>query len=282
MQLYALKETLPIFAKDAEKGETYICPECASFVRVRGGPLRQPHFDHVKTSKTCRQHQKSLEHLHVQLRLLEALSSEEAQIEAPFPKIGRIADVAWHTKKIVFEVQCSPIALAEVTSRIFDYQREGYAVIWILHDKQFNKTFLSAAERHLRGTPCYYTNCDKVGNGAVYDQFEVLKDYRRTFKGPALEVNPVKLSPIPNVTPPSELFPTLILERLATWKWFAKGDLLYRLLKEGNLSLSAKRMAEVEARYKREKAPAKRLPLASLLGKTYLFLLDKLLRNKSR
>jgi hypothetical protein len=84
------------------------------------------------------------------------------------------------------------------------------------------------------------------------------------------------------VTPPSELFPALILERLKVWKWFAQGDLLHRLLKEGNLSLSAKRMAEAEARLLKEKAPTKRLPLLFLLGKTYLFLLDKLLGNKSR
>jgi competence protein CoiA len=169
MQLYALEESHPIFAKDAEKGKSYTCPECTSFVRVRGGPSRQTHFYHLKAPPHCRQHQKSLEHLHMQLRLLEALKGDGAQMEAPFPKIGRIADVAWASKKIVFEVQCSPISLEEVRGRIADYQRQGYSVIWILHDKQFNKPSLSAAEHHLRKTPCYYTNCDKTGKGLVYD-----------------------------------------------------------------------------------------------------------------
>lgn len=282
MQLYALDGHLPLSASGAEKGKSYTCPECGSLVRLRGGPSRQTHFYHLRVSKYCRQNQKSLEHLHLQLKLLDLLGEGEGQIECPFEGIGRIADVAWHTQKIVFEVQCSPISLKEVEERIFDYQRAGYTILWILHDKQFNKNQLSASEHLLRKNPCYYTNIDKMGEGVVYDQFEVLRDYRRVFKGPPLSVNPIEISLIPKITPPDKLFPKIILERLSTWKWFAKGDLLHRLLKEGNFSSAAKKMADLESFHSRGKISAKRLPLGALLAKIYLFLLDNSLGNKPR
>jgi competence protein CoiA len=184
MQLYALDQGKPLFASDAEKGKSYQCPECNAPVRVRGGPSRQIHFYHPVLPKKCRQHEKSQEHIRLQWKLFELFGPSESQIECPFPTIGRIADVVWHPKKLIFEIQCSPIPLEEVQCRILDYNLAGYEVVWILHDKQFNKKNLSAAEHFLRNIPCYFTNIDKTGFGIVYDQFEVIKNYKRMFKGP--------------------------------------------------------------------------------------------------
>ena len=168
MQLFALENIYPVSASNAEKGKNYLCPECRSEVRVRGGPSRQTHFYHFRASKNCRQNQKSLEHLQLQLRLLDLIGTEEAQIECPFPTIERIADVAWHAQKIIFEVQCSPIPLQEAQQRTLDYQGQGYQVVWILHDKQFNKERLSASENYLRKLPCYFTNINKGRDGNVF------------------------------------------------------------------------------------------------------------------
>src|SRR6267154_4270196 len=107
MQLYALDITTPVLASNAERNKNYICPECLSSVRVRGGPARQTHFYHLSLPKQCRQHEKSPEHLQMQLKLLDLLGFD-AQMEYHFPTIQRIADVAWTSKKIVFEIQCSP------------------------------------------------------------------------------------------------------------------------------------------------------------------------------
>lgn len=284
MQLYALDSTFPIGAAKAEKGKDYLCPECNATVRVRGGPSRQIHFYHPTLPKNCRQHQKSLEHLQMQLKLFNLIGEKQAQIECPFPEVSRIADLAWHAKKIVFEVQCSPIPLQEAEERISDYQKAGYTVIWILHDKQFNKPNLSAAENFLRGAPCYFTNMDKVGEGIVYDQFEVIKANRRLFKGPPLTVNPLKIFSHPQVTAPDLALPKLLLDRLTLWKCHAQGDLLHRILKEGNLSQSAKQMLAMETRMKTQRSAlkTKRLPLISLLGKSYLSALDWLLKRNGQ
>src|SRR5271170_2645635 len=144
MQLYALDNTTPIAAAKADKKRDYLCPECGSKLRLRSGPSRQSHFYHLSLPTHCLQHQKSLEHLQLQLRLFD-LIGPQAQIESPFPAFKRIADVAWHSKKIIFEIQRSPIPLEEAQNRNLDYQRAGYNVIWILHDRQFNKTHLSAS-----------------------------------------------------------------------------------------------------------------------------------------
>lgn len=264
MQLYALDHTTPISATQALKGKDYLCPECRSTVRKREGDLRQAHFYHPSLPKQCRQHQKSLEHIHLQLKLFELLGSD-GQMECPFPSIKRIADVAWHAKKIVFEVQCSPISREEAQSRTLDYQKEGYTVLWILHDRQFNKKTLSASESYLRTTPCYFTNINKLGQGVVYDQFEVLKKSRRVFKGPSLTVFPTKIISIPHI---DIQLPQLLLNR----KYCAQGDLLHRILNDPQ---SIKKMLYLENRTENKQ----RLPLHKLLQRAYYALLNLILRK---
>ncbi len=280
MQLYALDRTIPIAAGKAERGIDYLCRECGATVRLRGGPSRQTHFYHLFLTKNCRQHQKSLEHIQLQLKLFE-LIGPDAQIECPFPNVQRIADVAWHSKKIVFEIQRSPIPLEEAQSRNSDYQTAGYHVVWILHDKQFNKTTLSASECHLRTTPCYFTNIDKKGNGIVYDQFEVVKGSRRLFKGPPLKITPTKILLVPSIAAPDIALPQLLLDRLDKWKCYAGGDLLHRILKEGNLCQSVKKMAAIEAHLNRgtKMTDMRRLPTLELITKSYRSIIDYVIRN---
>jgi competence protein CoiA len=281
MQAYALDGTLPVAASRAEKGKNYSCPECGSSVRVRSGPARQIHFFHISLPKNCRQHQKSLEHLQLQLKIFELVASPNAQIECPFPAIQRIADVAWHDKKIVFEIQCSPIPREEAEKRNFDYHKAGYQTIWILHDKRFNKASLSAAEGYLRAAPCYFTCIDKTGMGGVYDQFEVLQGNRRLFKGPKLPIEPTHISFFPSTAPPDLLLPKIVLDRLTNWKCYLKGDLLHRLLKEGNLSQAAQKMIALETQFKNKKKAAdiEKLSLMTLIAKSYLSGLDWLLKK---
>ncbi|MBS0604761.1 MAG: hypothetical protein JSS60_06970 [Verrucomicrobia bacterium] len=281
MQLYAFDNAFPISASKAEKGKDYHCPECSAKVRIRGGPSRQTHFYHINVPKNCRQHQKSLEHLQLQLKLFNLIGGVGVQIESPFPSIQRIADVAWHGKKIVFEIQCSPISLEEAQCRILDYQSLGYEVIWILHDRQFNRTALSAAENYLRTTPCYFSNIDKTGAGIVYDQFDVLRGSRRSFKGPPLPIAPTKISHLPPLSNPDLGLPQIVLQRLTKWKCYAEGDLLHRLLKEGNLSQAAKKMISMEAGAQKQKktAEAKKLPIKELIVKSYQSLLDWVLNK---
>ena len=269
MQLIASDGRSHVSALRAEKGKDYVCPECGSLLRLKSGPSKQRHFFHPARSLRCRQSEKSLEHLHLQMRL-EALTGGE--VECPFPAINRIADVAWHKRKIIFEIQCSPIALEEVKARNEDYRSAGYEVIWILHDKRFNRANVSASEHYLRSIPCYFTNCNRDGKGVVYDQFEVLKDSRRLFKGPSIAVDLLKLASPPEISPDG--LPNVLLRRLKSWKWHAENDLLGRFI-----TAPSKQMLQIEARFLKEELV--RLPWHKLLAGTYRSLLDFLLK-KSR
>jgi competence protein CoiA len=282
MQLYALDNSTPIAANKAEKSKKYVCPECLTPVRLRGGPSRQTHFYHLSLPKQCRQHEKSQEHIQLQLKLRDLIASDDVQIECQFPVIRRIADLAWNSKKLIFEIQCSPISLEEAQCRILDYATIGYEVIWVLHDKRFNQKNLSAAESFLRKTPCYFTNMDKTGFGIVYDQFEVLKNHQRLFKGPPLVVSLDLFSRLPAMAPPDIVLPQVVLSRFIHWKCYMQGDLLHRLLKEGNLSSSVKKMVSIEDRILKGNANAlKRLPLSKLVASSYRFAIDYLIKKLS-
>lgn len=172
MQLYAFDQNHHIiFARDALRQQDYFCPECQATLRLRGGLHRQNHFYHLESVLACRQSGKSIEHLNVQLFFLSTLPKGECALEKRFPEINRIADVVWMDKKIVFEIQCSPISRAEVSERSQDYQRLGYETVWVLHDKRFNQKRMSSAEDFLQNRLHYFTNINAEGKGILYDQF---------------------------------------------------------------------------------------------------------------
>jgi competence protein CoiA len=198
MQLFALENQSPILACHAKKEKVYRCPECLNPLKVRGGPHRHTHFYHLKNHASCRQHQKSLTHLQVQWAVQSSLS-EEATLEEPFPQIGRIADVAWKSGKIIFEIQCSPISLEEVENRCRDYESLGFTCVWILHDRRFNRRKMSAAETFLRKRLCFFTDIDARGSGMIYDQQESCRGALRVFRGPPIQVDlkaPKKIEPL--------------------------------------------------------------------------------------
>jgi competence protein CoiA len=226
MQLFALDQQIPLLATQAFKQKDYTCPECQQTVRLRSGPHRQAHFFHVQSVPTCRQHQKSAEHLQAQLKILSLLPSGEGSLERPFPAISRIADVVWETAQIVFEIQCSPISSAEVEERTAAYRAIGMGVVWILHTKRFNKRRLSSAEHLLRQQPCYYTNITEKGMGLFYDQFEVVQGAIRFYKGPALPISLQFPKPISVFCKTSSV--SLIARRASLWDLSFRGDLLDR------------------------------------------------------
>ncbi|MBA3285957.1 MAG: hypothetical protein H0U27_12990, partial [Nitrosopumilus sp.] len=127
MQLYAFDiESKLISAKNALRQIDYFCPECKGYLRLRGGLHRQDHFYHSDFTPTCRQSVKSAEHLHTQLYILSQLPEKKCFMERRFPEINRIADICWESKKIIFEIQCSPISVEEIQERNRDYQSAGF------------------------------------------------------------------------------------------------------------------------------------------------------------
>jgi len=226
MQLYALDQNLTVIhAKNAKKHVSYQCLECKSFVRLRGGIHRQNHFYHVYQSSSCKQSGKSMEHLQVQLFLQKELDCKDLHLEKRFDEIGRIADVVSFSKKLVFEVQCSPISLEEVKSRNLDYQKLGLSVIWILHEKNFNQSKVSAVEDFLQSTHHYFTNMDANGLGVIYDQFDLFDKGKRIFSSKPFIIDVKQFFQndyiIKNLTLPSPL-----LQKISSQPYFFKGDII--------------------------------------------------------
>ena len=103
---------------------------------------------------------------------------------------GHIADIFWPEKKIVFEVQCSPISYEAAKKRTEDLEKLGLSVIWILHQKTFNKKYLSPSELYfVKKRRSYYTNISQAGEGWVFDQEEAISDFKRLAKSPPREID---------------------------------------------------------------------------------------------
>ncbi len=190
MQLYALDEKGQwVEASKAIRAMDYRCVECQGVVRMRAGEFRQPHFYHLERPESCRQAGKGIEHLQTQLYIKKLLPEGETHLEVRFPSINRIADVVWEKKRLVFEIQFSPISAEEVKARNQDYKRQGYEVVWILHDEQYNKPKVSGAEKFLFNKPHYFTNIDHEGEGLIYDQLSQVLRGRRVKSGEILPID---------------------------------------------------------------------------------------------
>jgi competence protein CoiA len=193
MHLCALNSSNEIiFAFQAIKQTDYRCLECHAPVRLREGMFRQPHFYHKNSGVCCRQNGKSLTHPQLQL-YIQSLLPKECALEVPFPSIQRVADVVWAKERLVFEIQCSPISRTEVLERTEDYRNAGYEVVWILHERQFNKRRLTPCEYGLKNIPHYYSNMTSERIGMIYDQWACVEKSMRK----------IKLAPLPiDITAP--------------------------------------------------------------------------------
>jgi competence protein CoiA len=255
MQFYALnKENALVSAPYAIKQRDYICVECKNSVRLRSGAHRQAHFYHILPANHCTLHSKGMIHLMVQHHLKSLLT--DVELECRFPSIHRIADVAWHSRKLIFEIQCSPISAEEIKNRTFNYQSIGYQVVWIFHDQRFNQEKLSSAEDAVQSVSHYFTNMNAQGKGEIYDQLSFINKRVRRLRLPPLSVDlsspllkPLKTSSsylkldFAHFLRESEL-PHELLNRFNQWPIFFKGDLMDRLQSESEEELLRLKLKE--------------------------------------
>lgn len=181
MQLIAYEDDRRIYAHQATRKKDYKCGQCGDVLRLRGGRIQKLHFFHPNPRVSCALRKKSFSHLAVQEYLCKRFS--KGFMEYYFPSINRFADVVIPSLKLIFEVQCSSITLQEVRARQKAYAKTGYQLIWILHDKTFNKRILTEVEEYLRHFPCYYTNIEAGGRGFIYDQHAVYSNVKRLYIG---------------------------------------------------------------------------------------------------
>jgi competence protein CoiA len=255
MQLHALDHLGQVInAQRALRQKNYICLECARNVRLRRGIHRQPHFYHLEPALFCRQHQKGAIHLQLQSYFFSQLPIGDCQLELRFPTIGRIADVAWLSKKIVFEIQYSAISAEEVNARNSDYQKLGWSVVWILHDQRYNRVRLSAAEIMLRSSPHFFSNMDESGRGMIYDQFDLCIRGLRYGRLPPLPIDLKEGIFFGHAG--RNFFPLRMLDqRSKSWPYFFSGDLMSLFL--NNMSKSPSDYLKQARQREAEFAPEK-------------------------
>ena len=146
----------------------------------------------------------------------------EVIVEKTLPEINRVADIAYLPKKIVYEIQYSPISLQEVQKRTRDYASLGFTVIWILHDHNFNNKTVTPAELYLRKNLSYYTSITPYGHGFFYDQLEFFQGNQRVYKGAPYILKNL----LPKiVTKTHRIFPKSLQDKLKQNPLYLPGDL---------------------------------------------------------
>ena len=221
MQVYAFDRAgLRTFADKARKRHDYFCMECGQVLRMRSGFKTRKHFFHLKSEKKCSLHKKSLKHILLQELIVQQIqrgSGEICEQEVSFLHISRIADVAWHSKQIVFEVQCSPMQLDEMKKRTEDYASIGWYVIWILLDTRFLQRKNSAIHSFLQNRTHYYASARE---NIIYDFCPHFIESKRLCI--------VDLATLSVCQKPSDDIATGFLQkRMNTWRYYAKQDLIW-------------------------------------------------------
>ena len=228
-----------VFADDAIPQVDYFCPECREKLRVKQGDIKIPHFFHFEGTKECRWKTRFQTHSIIQEEFVQKLGAENCTLECFFPGIARIADIAYYPKKVVFEIQVSPISRKELEERTCDYWKAGWHIIWILHINQFGSKKASGAEELAEGVPHYFTDIGS-NRGALWDEASFVSRGRRRFFSPLSRkfldiVTPTIHGPLPKAlaSPQTFISSDKWLEyRHKNWSCSLLGD----FLTEGNLS----------------------------------------------
>jgi len=210
--------------------------------------------------------------LSLQLSLAEQIPFGEGCVERPFPEIGRIADVTWETRKIVYEIQCSPLSVEEAQKRSEDYRAAGWQLIWILSDKTFNRKRLSAAEAYLRKETSYFSHWEKRGVKKIYDQGEILVGSRRLYQSPPIIVHPLQALKHSSERAPFCSLPLCLQERWNSWSLRVEKDILTQLCTHEPYLLAQLREKEKQLG---EQQVVQRLPWVILFKKIYLHFFKK-------
>lgn len=226
MQLYALDNTgKKCNVHSAKKRNDYFCLECNARVRVRSGELLRAHFYHIYDEVGCRQAGKTEQHIAIQRLIQQQIGIAYCVEEMRFTAIGRVADVAWPEKKLIFEVQCSPISAQEVQERNSDYASCGWDVVWVLYDKTFNQKRVSEAEKLLFARTHYYS--DGV---CIYDQVYVM--HGGSWRKQLVIKRSIFLDTIAPLSFGDELpkLAYVLYKRFCSWSHYTEGDYLWAAL----------------------------------------------------
>lgn len=217
---------------------------------------------------------KSRTHLALQRYLLDLLPRGKVEMEKKFPDIGRIADIVWEEKKLLFEIQCSPMSREEMLNRTKVYKRAGYQTVWILHERSYNKFRLSALEGAVKEIPHYFTNMSPGGEGIIYDQCSIVSHGTRIKSWKRLPIDLSSPRPISlEMLGQKKERLAQVEQRLNTWPIYFYQDLISIDQEE----LESREYQEAISFERSMKKPKE--SLLSLLKRAYLSFLDRALKS---
>lgn len=137
MLIAALNEER-IEAENAERGLTYVCPECRDGVFLKRGRIKMAHFAHRSPTSCAWAVGETLAHLQAKKLFRDCFTSRGLQSEVEFvvpslPKNRRADVMVWSPrgKQFAFELQHSNIGIPEIECRAFSYAGAGIAQMWL-------------------------------------------------------------------------------------------------------------------------------------------------------
>lgn len=167
--LKAVANEKDVFAWSAQRGETFLCPECKKEVVLKRGHIKIPHFAHKPPTSCSWATGESRAHMLAKIHFYEKFLKKGVRAELEHVITGlhgdRRADVmAWapNGQRYAIELQHTPICSDDLERRTLSYLSMGIRVIWIV---VVSEAFLA----------------DAVGTGPA-DQFRIERHAARDFE----------------------------------------------------------------------------------------------------
>jgi Competence protein CoiA-like family len=119
-------------AKAVDRSHPCECPECREHLVYKHGRIVQCHFAHKARTNCSLSAGETIRHLQMKEQMSKWFSERFIFSELEVCLVPcRRADIVLPGRKIVVECQHSPISIDEWSCRTADYEKYGYAVMWI-------------------------------------------------------------------------------------------------------------------------------------------------------
>lgn len=131
MQFALNTEGKRVYAKDAEREVSYVCPLCGEPVILRRGEIKVPHFAHKSGYELCDGWHYDMSEWH--LRMQSYFDEQYREVVVEKDGIKHRADILMNG--VVIEFQHSPLPIGEFKKRNDFYTSCGYKVVWVVDVK---------------------------------------------------------------------------------------------------------------------------------------------------
>lgn len=119
-------------ARAVDRSHPCECPECREHLVYKHGRIVRCHFAHKARTNCTLSEGETIRHLQMKEQMSKWFSERFLFSEMEVNLVpGRRADIVLPSRNIVVECQHSPIAIDEWACRTADYEKHGYAVMWV-------------------------------------------------------------------------------------------------------------------------------------------------------